>query len=84
MVTGPHDTWHKANTTEPLGDDFAYYYPLVDPSGRPTGMLLLQYDVSLVASNPERRIAAFALIAVNMAAPFVFILLFTLLFARRQ
>lgn len=83
LVQGVGDMWQQANTTVRAGDDYAYLHPIVDGSGSPVGMLALIYDVSLVSSNPERRPATVALITINMAAPFAFILLFSLLFARR-
>lgn len=73
----------KLNTTESINGHYVKYVPLTDEQQRLVGLYALQYDLNLLSNNKGRALVVlFALL--NMAAPFLFILFFTLLFARRM
>lgn len=82
-MLAPEQLWSAINTQARVAGRIVEYRPIGDPSGNLRGILVLVYDLSLSGANPSRIGAARAFVAVNLAAPFLFFLLFTLIFARR-
>ncbi|GLI03999.1 sensor histidine kinase [Paenibacillus tyrfis] len=82
-ISSKEELVSKLNTNERVNGKIVLYYPVTDAQGGLTGAFVLRYDLSLVTSNADQPMATFLLIVTNLAAPFVFIMLFTFLFARR-
>lgn len=73
----------KLNTSERVDGRIVQYYPVFDRNGSWCATLVLLYRLTLLGSNPTKRAAVGGFIAANMLAPFLFLLGFSALLARR-
>lgn len=80
LLSGTRDVVSKLNTTEYREGGYMAYSPVMDREDRLAGVLIIRYSLSLMSNNHAQ--AGFFIIG-NLAAPFLFLLLFTILFARR-
>lgn len=83
FLSEPGDIIRKLNTSEQLDGFFIRYFPILDQEDRLSGVFVLRYALSLLYSNQPFPAKLLLFIFGNMAAPFLFILVFTILFARR-
>lgn len=83
FLSEPGDIVRKVNTSEQLDGYFIRYLPILDQEERLSGVFVLRYALSLLYSNQPVDAKLLLFIFGNMAAPFLFILLFTILFAHR-
>lgn len=82
VLFGKDDVVRKLNTTEASDGSFVAHHPVMGEDGGLGGVLVLAYEMSLVASNRSRTIIARAFLIGNMLVPFLFIVLFAIVFAR--
>lgn len=83
LLSEPGDIARKLNTSEQVDGYFIRYFPILDQEDRLSGVFVLRYALSLLYSNQPVNAKLLLFVFGNMAAPFLFILLFTILFARR-
>lgn len=83
LLSGPVDVARKLNTWETVDGRIVSYHPIVDSVGDVVGVLTLSYRLTLLSANRTQTGLAAVFIGANMLAPFLFILLFTIVFARR-
>ncbi len=83
-VDGPLELVEKLNTSEVVAGRIVTYHPVVDAEGNWLATLVLTYRLALSSSNPDRPALVLVFAAVNMLAPFVYIIVFTALIARRM
>lgn len=81
-LLGRNDVMRKLNTTEARDGSYVVYHPVIGEDGGLGGVLVLAYEMSLVASNRSRTVIARAFLIGNMVVPFFFIVLFAIVFAR--
>lgn len=77
------DIIRKLNTSGEENGRFVRYVPVMNSTHELTGVFVLKYYLNLVSSNQPKRAVVVLFIIGNMAAPFLFILLFTMVFARK-
>lgn len=82
-IAGPHEVVSKINTTWQRNGQYIVYHPVTNEQGGLTGMVIFRYSLNLSSSNPADAGFILLFITINMAAPFLFILMFTLLLARK-
>ncbi len=81
-VNGPEDLIEKLNRTDSYNGRFVKFSPILDAQQRLKGMLLLRYSLNVTANNPRNGLLV-SLVLGSLIAPFVFIVLFSAIFARR-
>jgi len=82
FVNGPEDVLSKLNRNEKSGGKYIQYDPILDRDKRLKGMLVLRYSLSVSDNNPGNGLVI-TLVLGSLIAPFVFIVLFSFLFARK-
>lgn len=82
FVSSPAEVLSKLNITEKQGGKYIKFYPITDHQKQLKGMLVLRYSLSVSANNPGNGLLV-VLIFSSLIAPFFFIILFSILFARR-
>ena len=78
-----NEVWRRINTERRVDRRIVDYRPIGDPAGGLRGVFVIVYDLSITGANPSRSWSTSAFAAANMAAPFLFFLMFALIFARR-
>lgn len=82
FVANPQDVPSKLNTIEKQGGKYIKFYPILDAKKQLKGMLVLRYSLSVSNNNPGNWLLI-VLIFSSLIAPFLFIILFAFIFARR-
>jgi len=82
FINSPEDVTSKLNRTEKHDGKFIQFYPILDSQKQLKGMLVLRYSLSVSANNPGNWVLV-GLIFSSLIAPFFFIVLFSILLARR-
>ncbi|WP_010275128.1 sensor histidine kinase [Paenibacillus senegalensis] len=82
-VSSPNEIVDSLNTTQYKNGKFHSYHPVMNEQGHLSGAIIFRYSLDLVSSNSSNSAFILLFIIGNMAAPFLFILLFTLLLARK-
>ncbi|MFM1654059.1 sensor histidine kinase [Brevibacillus sp. B_LB10_24] len=73
----------KLNKTDAINGKYVSYYPILDAEGNLKGLFLVRYSLSLITSNLDRPLFLFLFLFANLAAPFLYFVLFTLLFGKK-
>ncbi|MGD8188378.1 sensor histidine kinase [Brevibacillus ginsengisoli] len=81
FVNSPEDVPNKLNKLEKQGGKYIKYYPILNSQKQLKGMLVLRYSLSVSANNPGNWLLV-VLILSSLIAPFFFIVLFAIIFAR--
>ncbi|GIP33805.1 cell wall metabolism sensor histidine kinase WalK [Paenibacillus sp. J2TS4] len=79
----PGDILRKLNTTEHINGRIIKYYPILGSQHELAGVFVIRYTLGLINSNPKQGGLVLLFVLGNMAAPFIFILLFTIILARK-
>lgn len=81
-VKGREDLIGKLNRTDSYNGRYVKFNPILDAQKRLKGMLVLRYSLNVTANNPRNGLLV-SLVLGSLIAPFVFIILFSAIFARR-
>jgi signal transduction histidine kinase len=82
FVNSPEDVLSKLNRTEKHGGKYIHFHPILNSQKQLKGMLVLRYSLSMSSNNPGNWLLV-VLILSSLIAPFLFIVFFAYIFARR-
>jgi len=73
----------KINTSQVQAGTIIRYYPIIDSRQQLAGAIVLRYRINFLAANPNHQLPAQLFILGNLAAPFIYLAIFTFLFGRK-
>ncbi|OPA73391.1 two-component sensor histidine kinase [Paenibacillus selenitireducens] len=82
FVNSPEDVLIKLNRLEKHGGKYIKFHPILNSQKQLKGMLVLRYSLSVSSNNPGNWLLV-VLILSSLIAPFLFIVFFAYIFARR-